>query len=107
MTVGLSEYAFSPGSLTFSKGTPYRLRIVNRGSATHFFVAQGFFKAIAARGLKTASGETTYPYLKSIALGPGESKVLSFVPVKAGGYTLDCTAPFHASFGMTGAIRIQ
>lgn len=107
VTVRLSEYAFSPTSLTFSKGTPYRLKIVNGGSATHFFVSQGFFKAIAARGLRTASGETTHPYVKSIAVGPGESKVLTFVPIKAGGYTLDCTAPFHASLGMTGAIRIQ
>ncbi len=107
VTVRLSEYAFSPAALTFKKGAPYRLKIVNGGSAAHFFVSQGFFKAIAARGLKTASGETAHPYVKSIALGAGETKELSFVPVKAGRYTLDCTAPFHASFGMTGAIRIQ
>ena len=107
MTVRLSEYAFSPASLTFSKGTPTRLKIVNGGSATHFFVSQGFFKAIAARALKTPSGETAHPYVKSIAVGPGESKVLTFVPLKTGVYTLDCTAPFHDSFGMTGAIRIQ
>lgn len=39
LTVVLSEYAFSPGTLTFRAGTPYRLRIENGGDSTHFFVS--------------------------------------------------------------------
>ncbi len=107
LTVVLSEYAFSPGTLTFRAGTPYRLRIENGGNSTHFFVSDGFFKAIAPGRLITRSGETAQPYLKSIALAPGEVKDLEFVPVRTGVYELECTAPLHAAFGMHGTILIR
>ena len=107
LTVVLSEYAFSPGTLTFRAGTPYRLRIENGGDSTHFFVSDGFFKAIAPGRLITRSGETAQPTLKSIALAPGEAKDLEFVPVRTGVYELECTAPFHAAFGMHGTILIR
>ncbi len=106
-TVVLSEYAFSPGTLTFRAGTPYRLRIENGGDSTHFFVSDGFFKAIAPGRLITRSGETAQPALKSIALAPGEAKTLEFVPVRTGAYELECTAPLHAAFGMHGTILIR
>ncbi len=107
LTVVLSEYAFSPGTLTFRAGTPYRLTIENGGESTHFFVSDGFFKAIAPGKLITRSGETAQPYLKSIALAPGAAKVLEFVPVRTGAYELECTAPLHAVFGMRGTILIR
>ncbi len=107
LTVVLSEYAFSPGTLAFRAGTPYRLRIKNGGGSTHFFVSDGFFKAIAPGTFITRSGETAQPYLKSIALAPGEVKDLEFVPVGTGVYELECTAPLHAAFGMHGTILIR
>ena len=107
LTVVLSEYAFSPVTLTFRAGTPYRLRIENGGDSTHFFVSDGFFKAIAPGRLITRSGETAQPTLKSIALAPGEAKDLECVPVRTGAYELECTAPFHAAFGMHGTILIR
>ncbi len=107
LTVVLSEYAFSPGTLTFRAGTPYRLKIENGGESTHFFVSDGFFKAIAPGKLITRSGETAQPYLKSIALAPGEAKTLEFVPVRTGAYELECTAPLHGVFGMRGTILIR
>ncbi len=107
LTVVLSEFAFSPATLTFRAGTPYRLRIENGGDSTHFFVSEGFFKAIAPGRFITRSGETAQPYLKSIALAPGEAKDLEFVPVRTGAYALECTAPFHSVFGMHGTILIR
>ena len=107
LTVVFSEYAFSPGTLAFRAGTPYRLRIKNGGGSTHFFVSDGFFKAIAPGRLITRSGETAQPTLKSIALAPGEVNDLAFVPVGTGAYELECTAPLHATFGMPGTILIR
>jgi uncharacterized cupredoxin-like copper-binding protein len=106
VTVALSEYAFSPQTLEFRAGVPYRLRIENGGDVTHFFVSGAFFRAIAAERLSGPSGEVELPYLESIALPPGAVRELSFVPVREGVYELKCTAPFHAVFGMTGEIRI-
>ncbi len=107
LTVVLSEFSFSPATLTFRAGTPYRLKIENGGDSTHFFVSDGFFKAIAPGRLITRSGETAQPTLKSIALAPGEAKDLEFVPVRTGAYELECTAPLHAVFGMHGTILIR
>ncbi len=107
LTVVLSGYAFSPGTLTFRAGTPYRLRIENGGDSTHFFVSDGFFKAIAPGRLITRSGETAQPNLKSIALPPGEAKDLEFVPARTGAYGLECTAPLHSVLGMHGTILIR
>ncbi len=107
LTVVLSEFAFSPGTLTFRAGTPYRLRIENGGNSTHFFVSDGFFKAIAPGRLITRSGETPQPTHKSIRLAPAEAKDHQILPVRTGAYEQECTAPLHAVFGMRGTILIR
>ena len=107
ITVTLSEYEFAPATLSFRQGVPYRLRIENRGSVTHYFESEGFFKAIASQRLKTPRGEIDLPYLKSIAVARGVEKELFFVPVKGGEYDLECTAPLHSLFGMDGRIEVN
>lgn len=106
-SIALNEYDFAPERLVFQRGTPYRLHLENRGDTTHTFTSEGFFKAIAARELETPQGTVEQPLLKTIAVAPGEAKELTFVPVEAGEYELECSRPFHAVFGMTGVIRIE
>lgn len=106
VTVTLSEFYFSPASLTFRANVPYRFRIANRGIAAHNFVSQTFFKAIAIQRMKTPQGDIDMPYLKSIAVAPGTEKEVFFVPVKKGEYDLECTAPLHRLFGMVGKIAV-
>ncbi len=105
--VVLSEFRFEPAMLAFRAGGSYRLRFENRGSVTHYFTSEPFFKAIAAKRLGAPSGEVDLPYLRSIAVAPGEPKELDFVPVRKGVYRLECTALGHAAFGMVGEIRIE
>ena len=106
ITVSLSEFAFSPSTLTFRVNAPYRLVLKNVGRQTHFFVSEGFFNAIATHKLRSPDAEVTSPYLKELAVAPGITKELLFVPIKPGTYELGCTALFHAGFGMTGTITI-
>ncbi len=106
VTVSLSEFAFAPSSLTFRTRTPYRLVIENTGGQTHFFVSEGFFKAIAAHALRSADGEIANPNLEKIAVAPGATKELLFIAVNSGTYELACTAFLHETFGMTGSISI-
>lgn len=106
VTLSLTEYAFSPVPLTFAAGKPYRLILNNDGETTHFFVSGEFFKAIAARRLETPDGVIATPRLESIALRPGSTKILEFVPIRPGKYELECTAPLHAAFGMVGTIEV-
>ena len=107
VTVSLADYAFSPARLSFAAGKPYRLILKNEGKSTHLFVSGGFFRAIAARSLKTPDGVIATPRLKSIAVNSGSTKVLDFVPVKPGNYELECTIPLHAVFGMVGTIEVS
>lgn len=107
VTVALSEFRFEPATLVFQAGGAYRLRIENSGNVTHYFASESFFKAIAVKELRTPAGEVDRPYLRSIAVTSGEAKELDFVPVRKGVYRVECTVPFHATFGMVAEIRIE
>ncbi|MGB8276109.1 MAG: plastocyanin/azurin family copper-binding protein [Alphaproteobacteria bacterium] len=107
--VTLSEYAFAPAALSVKAGRPYVLRLENKGTKAHFFSSVPFFKAIAVRSLSghAGQGEIAAPYLKTIGLAAGETRELAFVPLAKGTYDFECTAPFHADFGMTGTVTIE
>jgi len=105
--VDLSEFEFAPNSLTFDRSQPYRLVLRNDGSFTHTFTSKGFFQAIAAQKLVSATGVQTLPYIEQIEVPAGGSKELDFVAERAGRYPLECSVFMHAAFGMTGEIVIR
>lgn len=105
--VTLSEFSFSPKTLTFSAGKTYALKLFNPDPITHNFTAGTFFRAIAAYRLTMWDGEADMPILESISLNSEETKTLFFVAVQPGSYALKCDVTLHATFGMTGAIVIR
>lgn len=105
--VTIADFEFQPSQLAFQTGETYRLHLENHGKNTHFFVSDGFFKAIAVDKLVQSGGSVDHPFLREIALAPGESKDLLFVAVTKGTYDLSCAAPFHAAMGMVGKIVIS
>lgn len=108
ISVSLSEYAFSPSTLVFQEGVPYKLEIINRGMTKHYFVSDGFFKAIAARKVQSnTDGEIKAPYFSAIEIFPGRSLDLYFIPVRKGNYDVQCTIEGHAKKGMKGQIQIK
>ena len=107
ITVTLSEFDFSPPTLTFRAGAPYRLVLKNVGVVTHTFVSEGFFKAIAAHELRRSEGDVAIAYIEKIVLARGATKELLFVAAKPGTYDLACTVFLHDMFGMNGSISIE
>ncbi len=108
ISISLTEYAFSPSTLVLSEGVPYKLEIVNEGSSKHYFAAESFFRAIAARKIQSnTDGEIKALYFSAIEVFPGRSLDLYFIPVKKGSYDLLCTIEGHAEEGMVGQIRIE
>ena len=104
----LTEYTFSPSTLVFQEGVPYKLEIMNKGTIKHYFTAEGFFKAIATRKLQSnTDGEIKAPYFTAIEIFPGRSLDLYFIPIRQGSYELLCTIEGHAGKGMVGQIRIE
>jgi uncharacterized cupredoxin-like copper-binding protein len=108
ISIGLTEYAFSPSNLVLKADTPYKLEIKNKGTIKHYFVSKKFFKAIATRKLQSnADGEIKAPYFTAIEVFPGRSLDLYFIPVIKGSYQLLCTIEGHAGKGMVGQIMIE
>ena len=108
VSVYLAEYAFSPSTLVFRKGVPYKLEIMNKGTIKHYFVSEAFFKAIATRKIQSnTDGEIKAPYFSAIEIFPGRSLDLYFIPVRKGDYDLECTIQGHAEKGMVGLIKVQ
>jgi uncharacterized cupredoxin-like copper-binding protein len=105
LDVVLTEYDFGPAELRLREGQAYQLRLRNAGGSTHTFTAPGFFAAAALRdgpasSEALASGGT-------IEVAAGGAKQLGLVPLRAGRYSLECTQPLHAIFGMTGEIVVE
>jgi uncharacterized cupredoxin-like copper-binding protein len=100
VTVGLEDYRFAPDRLRFRRGTPYRLRLENRGTHQHEFTAPAFFGAVAARSTAALS-----PARPEIVVDPKQVKEFEFVPVTAGRYELFCAD--HDFAGMVGEITVE
>ncbi|MCG8510410.1 MAG: hypothetical protein MI741_14380 [Rhodospirillales bacterium] len=114
---------FEPALLNFNSGKPYVLRIENADDYTYSFKAAEFFEAIALKSLvPVEEGADEVPegaLLVSLKLAPGETRELSFVPLRGGFYYFENGYPgiFYngvhlaplslGAFGSGGAISIE
>lgn len=106
-TLVLDQFDFAPAKLTFKRGQPYEMTVTNKGFVAHDFVAPAFFDAVAIKALIFSDGEVRMPLLEYVTFGAGETKILVFVPERAGEFPLVCDQPLHERFGMEGRIRIE
>jgi len=100
VTVVTTEYHFTPETLTFKHGVPYRLHVENPGKEMHEVTATDFFKAVTIRNPDVLARGAP-----EIVVQPGEQKDLFFVAERAGHYKLTCAD--HDWAGMVGEIVIQ
>ena len=109
VTVELSEYRYSPSTIRLQRGVPYKLELVNRGQARHYFTAPGFFRSIATRKVQAnRDGEIKAAYFTALEMMPDGGQLdMYFVPVRPGRYSVECTVPGHAEHGMVGQIIIE
>lgn len=101
LEVSLSNFAFTPSTITLRAGQPYALRLVNRASKGHDFKAPEFFEAaqVASQDAgKVAEGE--------VELRGGESATVHLIPA-AGSYKLVCSHFGHSMLGMKGTIIVR
>ncbi|MHC4115364.1 MAG: cupredoxin domain-containing protein [Planctomycetota bacterium] len=107
VTVYMSESAFSPDKMAFALGVPYKLEIINNSTAKHHFNAEKFFRAIATHHVYNSDGEIRAPYFSSLAVYPGCSLNLYFIPVKKGFYDLRSDTPGREGEEIVGRIAIN
>lgn len=102
LTVTLTDYAFTPGTLDLKSGTAYQLHFVNSGSKDHNFSAPEFFTAAQIAPddqAKVAKGQ--------VGLGAGQAVDITVTPGNAGTYAVECTHFMHKMMGMHGTIVVQ
>jgi plastocyanin len=102
ISISLTDYAFTPGTLDLKAGTTYQLHFVNSGSKDHNFSAPEFFadaQIAPDDQAKVAKGQ--------VGLGAGQTVDITVTPGGAGAFAVECTHFMHKMMGMHGNIVVQ
>ena len=102
ISVTLTDYAFTPGTLDLKTGATYQLHFVNSGSKDHNFSAPEFFAAA-----QVAADDQAKLSKGIVELGSGKSVDITVTPGQAGTYAVECTHFMHKMMGMHGNIVVQ
>lgn len=102
ISISLTDYAFTPGTLELKAGTTYQLHFVNSGSKDHNFSAPEFFAAA-----QIAADDQAKLSKGIVELGIGKSLDITVTPGQAGTFTVECTHFMHKMMGMHGNITVQ
>lgn len=101
IAVTLTNFRYTPQTITLQHGRPYVLRFTNGAKGGHDFVAKQFFAAavIAPEDrAKLAKGGIEVPR--------GETIELRLTAPPAGRYDVHCSHFLHSTFGMKGEIIV-
>jgi plastocyanin len=101
--VGLSNFAFTPATLTLDRGKPYVLVLRNDAGGGHNFEAAKFFAAAVIDPADRAAIRDGKVDLK----GGATAVIHLTAPATPGSYPLRCTHFLHATMGMTGTIVVR
>jgi uncharacterized cupredoxin-like copper-binding protein len=100
--VTLSDYKFTPSTITLKAGQPTILRLKNEADQPHEFGAPEFFAKAVVRA---ADAKSVNKEGEAELMGHTQ-KDIGLVP-KAGVYHLQCNKPGHAKLGMQGSINVK
>jgi hypothetical protein len=100
ITVRIRQNEFRPQLFVMARNRPHVLKLVNEDDVTHGFAGIEFFRAIEARRLTGGEREYVNPQVSNIAVEPGQTRELYFVPVRPGRYGFaDRTPGFFIPLG--------
>ena len=100
--IDLSNFRFTPATITLRHGQAYVLHFVNTAKGGHDFAAKAFFDAA------TVAPEDRAAVAKGeIELRGGQSADVRLTAPAAGTYEAHCSHFMHSTFGMTGKIVVQ
>lgn len=110
ITVEMTDFAYSPSSLTVPAGQPVTLTVENIGNIEHDFVVDKIdatTKAVQDSGSDThhAHGEEQN-YDLHISAGAGETSVFQVTVSEPGTYQIFCSVEGHKEAGMVGELIV-
>ncbi|MES1974895.1 MAG: cupredoxin domain-containing protein [Pseudomonadota bacterium] len=100
--IDLSNFRFTPATITLHHGQPYVLHFVNKAGGGHDFVSKGFFAAATVEPRDRAALSKG-----GVSLDGGQSIDIHLTAPAPGRYEAHCSHFLHSSFGMTGAIVVD
>jgi uncharacterized cupredoxin-like copper-binding protein len=110
VTVEMTDFAYSPSSITIPAGEPITLTVKNIGNVEHDFVVEKIdatTKVIKDSGSNAhhAHGEEQN-YDLHISAGAGETGVIQLTISEPGTYKVICTVEGHEEAGMIGELTV-
>jgi len=103
VNIGLSNYAFTPSTLTLHANTPYKLVFASTVTKDHDFTAPELF----ASGIVAADDKSKISSDGSVEVDDGGTVEVRFMPEKPGIYEFHCSHFMHETFGMKGQAVVQ
>jgi uncharacterized cupredoxin-like copper-binding protein len=100
VTVGMADYAFSPPRVTFHRGVPTRLHLVNISADIHDFTAPDFFQTVDFRDPSVVGSSGV-----GIVVAPHQQRDIDLIARLPGHYGLTCAD--HDWAGMTANIVVE
>jgi uncharacterized cupredoxin-like copper-binding protein len=118
LTIQAQEFAFAPKTLTMSSEETVKLTFENKGTVLHDFVVAD----IEAEVIEQEGGMTHEPPPVNapiafkrhggppaihLAVEPGHTASVTFIPHEVGEYAFYCTVPGHREAGMSGTLTVN
>ena len=100
--ITLSNFKFTPKTLSLHHGQAYRLHFVNDSSGGHDFDAPAFF---ADADIDPADAAAIHE--GKVEVAKGQTRDVLLTPRKAGAYEVKCSHMMHATMGMRGDITVD
>ncbi len=117
ITVQAEEFTFTPKALRMSSQETVRLIFQNKGTVLHdFVVADLEAEVIEQQGgsphhtpgmdAPIAYKQHGGPPVIHLAVEPGETATITFIPHEVGEYEFYCSVPGHKEAGMSGTLTV-
>ena len=102
VAIELSNFKFTPSTITLEHGRSYVLHLSNKAHGGHNFVAGSFFAAA-----DVAPADRARLSKGGIDLDGGDQADIHFVAPSPGRYEVHCSHFMHQTFGMKGEIIVR
>lgn len=109
VSIEMLDYGYRPRELRLVLGQPYRLRLSNSGSVSHYFNAPEFFASVASRKAEVPhNAEVKAAVFASFEVhGRGGSLDFYFVPLVRGTYRAHCHMKDHLALNIEGVLVVE
>lgn len=110
LTVEMSDFVYSPSSITLPAGQPVTLSLNNTGKIEHDFVVEAIdatTEVVQDNGSNAHHAHgAEQNYDLHVSARPGETSIVKLTIAEPGTYKIICSVPGHKEAGMIGELIV-